>query len=328
MSQVAGILIIALREVSMDNYRYLIGIDGGGTSCEGVLADEKGNGIARDTGGPANLQVKGIDKGIAVVKSVVEKLVEMEGINMTQVVSIVAGLAGAGRAEIRDEAQRSLEGIWPGIPFKVVTDADVALEGAFAGDDGVVLVSGTGSICFGRNASGQTARAGGWGHLLGDEGSATWVALEAIKAALQVQDGRLPAGELRSILAASLGAKDITEIVPDVYRGKLTVSQIAGLAKVVFDLSDEDHVARQIVLRAARELGKLVVAVARRLQMESGTLRVALVGGVFENRKKLIAPLRDEITRVCPEVIFKDPLMDPAMGAVLMAKKELEGAKV
>jgi glucosamine kinase len=245
-----------------------------------------------------------------------------------QVVSIVAGLAGAGRKDIREQAERVLRGCLPGVPLKVVTDADVALEGAFAGEPGIVLVAGTGSICFGKNHAGQTARSGGWGHLLGDEGSATWIALEAIKSALHSFDGRMPSGELRDIISTALGAKDISEVVPDFYRGKITVSQIAGLSKVVFDLSSEDQAARQILLRAARELGKLVVAVARRLQMEGGTVKVALVGGVFENKKKLIAPLRDEITRVCPDVVFKDPVMEPVLGAVHMAKRELQTARV
>jgi len=312
----------------MENQRYVIGIDGGGTKCDGVLADAKGNGLGRAKGGPANLQHKGIDQAVLVIKSVVEKLLELEHIQSDQVGSIVAGLAGAGRKDIREAAESALKIVWNTVPIKVVTDADIALEGAFGGGDGIVLVAGTGSICFGRNPAGQSARAGGWGHMLGDEGSATWMALEALRAALQVHDGRLPAGELKSILASKLGVKEISEIVPDVYGGKITVTQIAGLAKVVFDLSEDDHVARQIVLRAARELGRLVVAVARRLQMESNTVKVALVGGVFENKKKLIAPLRDEITRVCPDVHFKEPLMDPAMGAALLAKKLLETAPV
>jgi N-acetylglucosamine kinase-like BadF-type ATPase len=308
--------------------RYVIGIDGGGTKCLGVLADDEGREVAREKGGSANLQHGGVDKAAEVVKSVVDKLIEAEQIGITQVVSMVAGLAGAGRKDIREQAQQTLQENWSGIPLQVVTDADVALEGAFGGEPGIVLVAGTGSICFGRNHLGQTARAGGWGHLLGDEGSATWIALEALKAALQVHDGRLPNGELKGILATSLGAKEISEVVPDIYRGKLAVSQIAGLSKLVFDLSDEDHVARQIILRAGRELGRLVVAVARKLQMENATVLVALVGGVFNEKKKLIAPLRDEITRVCPGVVFKDPMMEPVMGAVLMARKATEIAQL
>jgi N-acetylglucosamine kinase-like BadF-type ATPase len=307
----------------MENQRYVIGIDGGGTKCEGVLVNENGKEIARSTGGPANLQQRGTDNAVDVVKGIVDELIASAPVPRPQLISIVAGLAGAGRKEIREQAEAKLKAVFPDIPVKVKTDADVALEGAFAGDAGIVLVAGTGSICFGRNPAGQSARAGGWGHLLGDEGSATWVVLEALKAALQVHDGRLPGGDLKNVLASNLGVQDISEIVPQIYRGKLSVPKIAGLAKVVFDLSEDDHVARQIVLRAARELGRLVVAVARKLQMENNTVKVALVGGVFNNKKKLIAPLRDEITRVCPDVVFLDPAMDPAMGAAHMAQKAL-----
>jgi glucosamine kinase len=310
----------------MENQRYIIGIDGGGTKCEGVLANENGKDIVRATVGPANLQHRGIDAAIATVQELIDKLSTTAPIPNPRVVTIVAGLAGAGRKEIREQAEAKLKAIYPNIRIRVLTDADVALEGAFAGEPGIVLVAGTGSICFGRNPAGQMSRAGGWGHLLGDEGSATWIALEALKAALQVHDGRLPGGELKSALASNLGVEDITEIVPQIYRGKLSVTMIAGLAKIVFDLSEDDHVARQIVLRAARELGRLVVAVARRLQMDNSTVKVALVGGVFSNRQKLIAPLRDEITRECPDVAFMDPAMNPAMGAVHVAQKALATA--
>jgi N-acetylglucosamine kinase-like BadF-type ATPase len=307
--------------------RYLIGIDGGGTKCLGVIADEGGKELAREQAGAANLQQRGVEKATTVVKSVVDKLLESQNANPEQIACLVAGLAGAGREDVRERAELLIKNCWTDVPVQVVTDADVALEGAFSGEPGIVLVSGTGSICYGKNASGQTARAGGWGHLLGDEGSATWIAIKALKSALMMWDGRLPNGELRNKLGAQLGVEDIADMVPEFYRGRITVSQIAGLSKLVFELSDDDHAARQIVLRAGRELGKLVVAVVRSLAVEEHMAKVALVGGVFSdkaNRKKLLGPLKDEITRVCPDVNFKNPELEPVMGAIAMAKKALK----
>ena len=311
----------------MGTQRYVIGIDGGGTKCLGVLANESGKEIAREQAGAANLQQRGIEKATAVVKSVVDKLLESQQIKPEQVACIVAGLAGAGREDIREQAEVLIKNCWTEVPVHVVTDADVALEGAFSGEPGIVLVAGTGSICYGRNASGKTARAGGWGHLLGDEGSATWIAIKALNSALMMWDGRLPNGELRSTLSKQLGVEEIADVVPELYRGRITVAQIAQLSKLVFELVDEDHAARQIVLRAGRELGKLVVAVTRNLSVEDVMANVALVGGVFsdkKNRKKLLGPLKDEITRVCPDVKFKNPDMEPVLGAVLMAKNALK----
>lgn len=310
----------------MGTQRYVIGIDGGGTKCLGVLANLDGKEVAREQAGAANLQQRGVEKATAVVKSVVDKLLESKKVNPEQVACIVAGLAGAGREDIRERAEVLIKNCWTEVPVHVVTDADVALEGAFSGEPGIVLVSGTGSICYGKNASGQTARAGGWGHLLGDEGSATWIAIKALKSALMMWDGRLPNGELRNILSKQLGVEDIAEVVPELYRGRISVSQIAGLSKSVFDLADDDHAARQIVLRAGRELGKLVVAVVRSLAVENDTANVALVGGVFSdktNKKKLLGPLKDEITRVCPNVKFTNPELEPVLGAISMAKKAL-----
>ncbi len=311
----------------MDTQRYVIGIDGGGTKCLGVLVSEDGKEIAREQAGAANLQQRGVEKATVVVKSVVDKLLESLQVSPEQVACIVAGLAGAGREDIRERAEALIKNCWTGVPVRVVTDADVALEGAFSGEPGIVLVSGTGSICYGKNTSGQTARAGGWGHLLGDEGSATWIAIKALKSALLMQDGRLPNGELRSTLSTQLGVEDIADVVPEFYRGRITVAQIAELSKLVFDLAGDDHAARQIVLRAGRELGKLVVAVARKLQTDNDILKVALVGGVFsdeKNKKKLLGPIKDEITRVSPDVNFKNPDMEPVLGAVLMAQSELK----
>jgi N-acetylglucosamine kinase-like BadF-type ATPase len=307
--------------------RYLIGIDGGGTKCLGVIADEGGKELAREQAGAANLQQRGVEKATAVVKSVVDKLLESQNAKPEQIACLMAGLAGAGGENIRERAQLLIKNCWTDVPVQVVTDADVALEGAFSGEPGIVLVSGTGSICYGKNATGQTARAGGWGHLLGDEGSATWIAIKALKSALMMWDGRLPNGELRSRLSEQLEVEDIADVVPEFYGGRVSVSQIAGLSKVVFELSESDHAARQIILRAGRELGKLVVAVVRSLAVEDFRAKVALVGGVFSdkaNRKKLLGPLKDEITRVCPDVSFTNPDMEPVMGAIAMAKKSLK----
>ncbi|RKY60669.1 MAG: hypothetical protein DRP95_04015, partial [Candidatus Latescibacterota bacterium] len=154
------------------------------------------------------------------------------------------------------------------------------------------------------------------GYLLGDEGGGYWIGKEAIAAALRAWDGRGPKTSLEEQLRNHLGLSRLDQIVRWVYCGEARPDRIAGLARLVFAAADAgDGIALEILHRAGRHLGELALAVARRLGMGKG-IKVALVGGMFGRRDRLLPPMEEVLKDLSPA--FSDPVLPPCLGAALL----------
>jgi N-acetylglucosamine kinase-like BadF-type ATPase len=150
----------------------------------------------------------------------------------------------------------------------VVNDALVALEAGAPSAPGVVLIAGTGSIAYGRNEHNQSARAGGWGYMLGDEGSGYWIGRAALRACLREADRRGPATQLTGLLLHYYGVARAQDLIAQVYHGNLRPAAIAALAQCVQGaFSDGDGVAIGILRSAADQLESAALSVARRLEL-------------------------------------------------------------
>jgi len=203
-------------------------------------------------------------------------------------------------------------------------DCRIALAGGLAGAPGIVLIAGTGSSCFGENAAGEVWRAGGWGDLIGDEGSGFWLGRLAIEYAVRAYDGRGEATELMETVKTKLGMKSFDETHHRLYVPRIPNEEVATLAPLVIQAAQHgDKVALDLINRGTHELAEAVLAVARKLHMHEYELTLA--GGMFNApemanglKSALVRPSSEPQGRIVPSVA------QPALGACLLALRQLD----
>jgi N-acetylglucosamine kinase-like BadF-type ATPase len=208
----------------------------------------------------------------------------------------------------------------------VVNDALVALEAGAPGLPGIVVISGTGSIAYGRNAHGAGARAGGWGHVIGDEGSGYWIGRHALAAVVRAVDGRGPRTELTEDVLAHFGVPNAAGLVDIVYNREVPRRNVATLGPIVQRACDRgDAVATQVLERAAEELVLAAGSVAARLEMRGDPFPFILAGGVFRVVSWLVDELERRLVEVAPRCQVRPLAEEPAAGAVSLALQEARG---
>jgi N-acetylglucosamine kinase-like BadF-type ATPase len=224
-----------------------------------------------------------------------------------------AGAAGAEVAIGRTRLEKLLTGLLPGCRISVVHDARLVLAAELL-DEGIALISGTGSVAYGRTAGGREARAGGWGWQLGDDGSGAWITREGAREVMRGVDAGKPLGQLGRRLLAAFGVHDAMQLL-----GKMNAirepMQWAAMANVIFESADEDLEAQGVVRRAASALCDLAQSVQRSLGIDGP---VVLAGGLLLNQPKLELAVRDELATRC--VRLEEP---PVAGAVRLAEMDL-----
>src|SRR4051812_41759376 len=244
---------------------YVLGIDAGGTKTVCLLADEGGSIVAEARGGGANLQAAGELEVEKVLHRVME---EALGDRAVVPAAICLGIAGVDRPDDSAVVSAIMRRIGYKARIVVVNDALVALEAGAPGQPGVVVISGTGSISYGRNARGEAARSGGWGYVLGDEGSGYWIGRAALRAVLREADRRGPPTALTKLLLEHFGVPEAQSLIYEVYHTNLKPAAIGSLAQCVQSaFSAGDTVAAGILRGAANELEASALAVARRLEL-------------------------------------------------------------
>jgi N-acetylglucosamine kinase-like BadF-type ATPase len=311
----------------MSDSTLLLAVDGGGTKTEAVIADLEGNILGRGLGPGSNPYSVGFARfGDSVSAAVEDALRGVLGPTTTgpawraaRFAAACFGMAGVDSPE--DEAQVSCwvreQAVAPS--FLVVNDAELILAAGTPDGTGVVLISGTGSICLGRSADGRTARVGGWGTLISDEGSGYDVGLRALRLAAKAFDGRAEAKALLEAALTHYSLPDIPALVHHLHEPATSPAEIAGFAPVVLDLASKgDGPAGEIREGAARELACHVRAVVRRLELRRPTL--AMAGGLLRGdlRRSLLCLVADEVG-ACNYV------EDPVLGGVRLARRLLHG---
>jgi N-acetylglucosamine kinase-like BadF-type ATPase len=302
--------------------RHVIGIDAGGTKTRGLLADQTGRVVGEAMGPGANISTGGELAVEKALHEVIDRLLVNRDIAPA---AIAIGMAGADRADDHRIVRAILHRIARGARAVVTHDALIALV-AGAGDGvGIVVIAGTGSIAFGRDRDNRSARAGGWGYVLADEGSGYWIGRQALTAVMREYDRRGPATSLTPLVLSDLRLEDPAEIGPRVYHGELPLASIAALAPLVGQAAQSgDCLAADIIARAGEELCLAASAVVGRLNLGEEEFPCLLSGGIFAvpalelemaRRLALVAP-RARVSRLA------DP---PAVGAIRLALEELSG---
>lgn len=302
---------------------FVLGIDAGGTKTVCLLANDRGEVLAEARRGGANLQASG---ELEVEKILHEVMAEALDPFDAVPSAICLGIAGVDRPG--DAA--TVRGIMKRIGFKarvlVVNDALVALEAGAPGVPGVVVISGTGSIAYGRNTRNEAARAGGWGYVLGDEGSGYWIGRAAIRAVLSEADRRGPDTQLTGLLLEYFGVSRAQELIHQVYHATLKPSAIAALAQCVNTAFQHgDQVAIGIVRGSADQLESSALSVARRLELVGSEFPFVLAGGMFRAVPWLHEELTRRLTLAAPQsrTLLLD--VEPAAGAVRLALATARG---
>ncbi len=234
---------------------------------------------------------------------------------------LCVGAAGYFACGIPGGPEAALDALGMDAPREIVSDIEIALSGAALGEDAVVLIAGTGSVAYGGTPDGRRARAGGWGYLLSDEGSAFWIGLQAVRHALRAHDGRGPATTLTERLPAALGVPDVAALEGAVYGMTNVNTEVARLAEGVMDAAASgDAVAEAIAEEAGAGLAEAVIAVLARLGRMEAPIPVATVGGVLQNpRSPVRAALVARLVQDAPLALVIYPRLPPVGGALLRA---------
>jgi N-acetylglucosamine kinase-like BadF-type ATPase len=284
------------------------------------LADENGRVQATVVGRGANLQSEG-EAGIEAALR--ELLARILGDTDAPAV-ICLGMAGADRPEDFALVRGVLARIGRGARSVVVNDALLALEAGSGDGPGVVVISGTGSIAYGRDRRGRAARAGGWGYVLGDEGSGYWLGRQALRSVVRAADGRGQPTALTPRVLAHYGAARPQDLIHEIAGGGARPSAIAQLAQAVGEAAaDADPVAQHLIRVAAQELTNAAESVVRRLAL--GDAPLWLAGGTLLGVEPLRRALLDEVARRLPSMEAAALTTEPVCGAVRLACNELAG---
>lgn len=294
----------------------VIGIDGGGSKTHAIVADERGNPIAETVGPGSAVRPGRVEESAEVIADVVKDV--LASCEMTHVTPRVLciGVAGAGREAEAQALWQALMSRELAEEIVIHSDFAVALDDAFGDGAGVLLISGTGSVAFGRGPAGATARCGGWGPVFGDEGSGAWIGRRALSVVAAAADGREPETALTGALLTAAQLNETADLIA--WAGQATPAQLATLAPVVLSVAESgDLRANSLVSLAVEELALHVRALARRLFVdERASVPVALTGGMLQRGSLLRKRLEHRLKTVVPGAHVHPDVVNPARGAV------------
>jgi glucosamine kinase len=302
---------------------WVFGIDGGGTSSRLRIESLGGKLLFKAEAGGTNLTSNPRSVVAATLASLFASAYSSGlGLEPGDCAAGFAGSAGVDKDSSREPfAELVREAAGTSCPVSAGNDAEVALVGALADTEGLILIAGTGSIAYGRLRDGTRARSGGWGHILGDEGSAYRIALDAIARSLRSLEGRDLPSSLPAEALAFFGAEEPLDLIKPLYGSALDKAAIARFAREVGAARDRgDELARDIFAIAARELALLVSSVVARLGSRLVKKRLALRGGLVEGDATLRSDLGRRIWSLVPDIEIVTPVADAATGACALAR--------
>ncbi len=297
-----------------ENKRY-IGIDGGGTKTVCILSDENGRILAKATGESSNMQANSLSHVGRVLQNLVARVLADSGSSIEQIHSATIALAGCDRPADKVALSPVIHSFLPEkVLMHIQNDALAALAAGTCGGPGMILIAGTGSIVYSLTASGEMARTGGWGYLLGDEGSGYAIGRAGISAVLKAFDGTGQATKMTDLAIQAWSLNTPADIVPFIYREGEAKHKIASFSKIVFTAAkSSDAVARGIIDDAVDELCHLVESGRGKANLPPDT-PIVIGGGLFSEpffKTKFIETLEN--------IDVVHPSLPPVTGALLTA---------
>jgi N-acetylglucosamine kinase-like BadF-type ATPase len=301
---------------------YILGFDGGGTKTETLLADADGQILARATTGPSNPLRAGYMRAWFALGEGADSVMARQKITADRIGGVCAGLGGAGRPGVVRRVTNYFERSFPDAEVQVTTDLDIALEAAFGGEEGILLLAGTGSAAYGRDASGRTTRAGGRGPWFSDEGGAFDIGRHAVQAASLADEHRGPETALTKKILSPTSWRDWALLLEAVSKNPDDV--FPKIFPFVAQLADKgDAVSQKILVEAAASLAGLALAVVKDLKWEDHDCQIAKSGGVYDRSKVFEAAIEAEVAKLIPRARLIKMDKSPAEAAVQMAVRQV-----
>jgi len=297
-----------------------LGVDGGGTKTEALLADSEGRVVGRGLGGPSNPLFVSRDSALgSIARAVAEARSGAAGLMVPRKAVICSGNL---KREF-DVATLAAKLEIPEDRLLITQDQMSAFCGATGGKPGVVVLAGTGSFGMGITETGAQLVVGGWGPLLGDEGSGYYIGLSALKAVTRAYDGRGNKTLLTQLVKDHYCIEAVPDLIAAVYGKRDDRRNISAISPLVLEAARAgDEVALGIVDDAGRCLAELAKTIIRRLGMDSNEYSLVLTGGISNYGDLIRSPLRDEVRTEFKSIVMKEARFAPVIGAVIMAMKE------
>jgi len=307
--------------------KLILGVDGGATKTICAIANEDFRVIGVGAAGPCNYNVVGIkDAHRNVEMAIQQAYLSIEDEKLRNKTAEI-GCFGIGGLTTQHDYEIISNQIIPYESAKnrvIVNDVIVAFYAVTNGEPGIVVVAGTGSIAYGVNSKNESMISGGWGWLIGDEGSAFYIAKQALALAAKAYDGRGRKTALTNMFKEEFKVEDFKDIVPKIYH-EVTSANIASLSKVVFSAAKKgDKIAIKILKEASEELGRAAVAIARKIFTKNERITVGVSGGVFRAEPIIWTYFKEYVSKRLPNAAFTPPVKYPVIGALIMGYKNLK----
>lgn len=303
--------------------QFFVGVDGGGTKTEAVTCDPSGRVLCTLTGPSTNPRAIGFPQAVSNLDRLLKELLDRPEFNSLSCAGICLGLAGVDLPEEKEQFISSMEQLRTqrGDHFRitVTNDAEIALMATLEQNYGLIAISGTGSIVYGITRGGNRYRVGGWGHLLGDEGSGYSIGLNTLRAVMYSFDGLDPDTLLTDYLLEAYGWKTITELKSYIYQDHIRKSEIASFARYCIQASQQgDSAAEAIINREAAALARQSAAlICKNDEFSEGHLVAS--GSIFKHSELFLARFQQQLHEVWPGVTVHSSRQTPAYGAAQLA---------
>ena len=298
----------------MTTDKYLMGIDGGGSNLRIVIATSDLVQISSSHGSTVNPSIVGFETAQQLIRSKIQEGLTNANLTADQISGVGIGIAGADVNHAGEWLKRTIRHVIPNASLALSSDYEIALTGAIGERNGVLILAGTGSVAYGVRADGQSILLGGWGYLLGDEGSGYWLGMEAIKACIHDIEKRGQPTSLTDAILYNHHLNKRTDLLNWIY-SETRIAEIAQFATIVLDHAKQgDAVALDIVQRGAKYLAVMVNAIYKHL--DTNTLPIAFAGSLLTNENPLSNRLCKHLT-LAERPIAKH---SPIIGAVILAR--------
>lgn len=302
--------------------KYLIGIDGGGTKSKCVITDSNLKPIFETTGGPSNFLMLGTEKVAETILGLIIQCVNNLNINYDDIAAIVLGTTGGGRKSDAEDLEKAVTHLAAHKrillnKFQVESDARIALEGAFSGKPGSILIAGTGSIMFGKDSKGIIHRVGGFGRFIGDEGSGFRLGKKGLNSVAKEFDGRGNKTFISVLLKEKFKIESPENLITEIYRNNF---DIASVAPLVIEAGEKgDKIAQHIIETEADELVLHIESMRKKLKEKK--MYVALIGSLITTENFYSFRFREKVVQKFDDVVIKDAENPPEIGAAILAKQ-------
>jgi len=304
---------------------FLIGIDGGGTKTHAILTNLRGEKLFECFAGPSNFLLLGTQKTAETILELIDTCKNYLNISYSEISAVLLGTTGAGRRTDAEVLEKDFHSYLQtkNIPlktFRVESDARIALEGAFSGNPGSILVAGTGSIMFGKDKSGTIHRVGGFGRFIGDEGSGYAIGKKALASIAKSFDGRSEKTLLADLVADKLGITSSEKLITEVYKNNFDIASVTPFVLQAAEKGDETSLT--IIESETDELLWHIKAMQAKINEE--VLPVAFIGGILSGANIYSELFTKKIKTHILNCVVTAPEYPPEYGAIIMAQTLLK----